>query len=228
MQGSRDAEDVAKRDLRALSTFTFGAVRDVVQSGMVLIAANHFFVRDPDRRVFAQNPANTLPYRALRAFQEQAIVHISEVLKPGALGSKVNVRRRQELRNHRDAVSHPIEVQWRRPQMQVFADEDRAWLDHRPCLVWDMHLSINEQLRAAGEEPELATVDATPAMATMLSSILRLSMRPGVQIPGEQELLEYLRRYAPKYIEQLERDLDGRVGDAAQPGVATDGASPRR
>jgi hypothetical protein len=205
--------ETALHDLRVLNTFTFGEVRDVVEPGMVLLSADHFFFRDPEHRNFFWNPANTLPYQALRALQERALVHIAEVLKQKVFNVSATVRRKADVINHRDAVSHPLTVQWRRPEMRAFSDENRKWLDHRPCLVSDMHRSIIEELRAAGEQPELESVDVTDAMAIMLVTILRLSVKTQVQVGTEGELLAYLRKFLPSYIAQLERDPDGRVGE---------------
>ena len=209
-QESENTNVAEKRAIRTLSVLTWGEVHDVLQTGIVMLAANHFLYQDPEHHRFERNPANTLPYRALRALQDSAIVHIAETLKTEKSAISPRVRRQDELRNHRDAVSHPTEISWRRKEMQPFSDEGRTWLDHRPALVWDMHRSINELLRDVGEEPRLETITPTKSMAMMLSSILALSFKANCPIPDEQVLLEHLSRSAPDYIRQLESRPDGR------------------
>ena len=158
------------------------------------------------REWFRTNPDNTLASCALAALEERSVVHIAEHLKDDnqALDLPENIRRASDLLLHRDALSHPFTVTWRKRKMQQFHDEDRRWRDVRAALVWDLQLALNEMLRGLGTEPRLTEIVVTPDMAVMLSTIMRLSMRPdalATVLPTEVALLEALSVFRDRYLD---------------------------
>ncbi len=122
-------ERTEREALRDLAAFTYGEVNDVIVASLVTMAAEYLFHKDPEHRVFARHPGNVLPHRALRALEEQSIVHIAEALKQPLFAVQAPIRRKQELINHRDSISHPHTVEWRRPAMREFDEKERHWLE---------------------------------------------------------------------------------------------------
>jgi len=203
--GQRSGNKTEGQNLDDIAMFISMDVRLALQAAIVMGVVDLLFLESRDW--FWTNPANTLPYSALRALEERSVVHISEVLhdehkiRPVA----ADIRQKIELASHRDALSHPVTIRWRRPAMQQFHDQHRKWRDYRPILIWDMQLSINEHLRALGRKPRIEGVPVTPGMAVMLSSILRLSVKAHGQaaIPVEQDLLESLSGFRDRYLDFL-------------------------
>lgn len=153
-------------------------VRHVVEVTLVVMATESLFRRTT--RLFATNPANTLPQVALSALEEQSIVHIAETLRDehGLRPVSTEIRRKKDLLLHRDGVSHPMTVKWRTVDRQTFFDENRVWEDLRAALVWDMQRSINDPLRAAGLATHNEDIVITAGMALMVETIVRLSVTP--------------------------------------------------
>ncbi len=191
-----------RRIFETLSVFIRMDVIFALQTSIVLAAADLLF--HEKQASFATNPANTFLYASLRALEERSVVHIAEVLqdREKVLNLPADIRRKWDLIAHRNVISHPVMVKWRAPGMQQFFDAHRHWDDLRPALIWDMHCSINERLRALGRTPALETIPVTPAMAISLSGISRLSMNSASQtgIPSESELLEHLGKFRDRYL----------------------------
>ncbi|HZL70197.1 MAG TPA: hypothetical protein VFC29_23020 [Candidatus Limnocylindrales bacterium] len=202
-------DEQQRGNINSISVLTFGRVRDVIESSLVLLVADHSFHQDPEHLLFDQNPANTLPYRALAEFQNAAIVHVAEVLQQKIIQVSPSIRRKLELRNHRDALSHPVEVQWRRADMREFSENYRKYADIRAALVWDMHRSINEELQRTGQTTRMETIEVNASHAIVLGAILRLSAKPGVRIPSDTEVMESLQEFLPEYMNYLEQHPDG-------------------
>jgi hypothetical protein len=112
-----------KDDLRTLAIFLDLPVSTAVQAAVVTTAADLIFARDFEHKVFTMNTANTLAYRALKALEDRCVVEIAETLKDehNMIPATAAIRRKPELRNHRDAVSHTTTISWRRADMQVFS-----------------------------------------------------------------------------------------------------------
>lgn len=189
-------------------------VRLAMQASIVITAATAEFARH--REWFVQNPANTLPFVALQALEKGATVTMAEVLKDeqGTFPVSVTIRRKADLFAHRNSISHPVTVKWRRPEMQAFNDEHREWLDLRPALIWDMQRSINEELKLAGRQIHNDEVDITPEMAMLLDLIFKLSARPEAlpffSVPTE-DIQANLQRFRDTYLDFLVEHLEGRT-----------------
>jgi hypothetical protein len=195
-------------NLTWLETLLVMEVRTAMQAAIVTGAAKLVFVANKDG--FRTNPANTLIHQALDALEERSVVHIAEMLKSNIVRVPASVRRKADLICHRDASSHPLIVQWRRPEMQQFHDEKRKWLDVRAALVWDFQQSVNELVVAKGGSPQTTTVDVTGGMVIALSGILRLSVNENAEIPSEPSLLESLSRFRDQFLDFLVEHPDGR------------------
>lgn len=52
------------------------------------------------------------------------------------------IRNKEDLFLHRNAVSHPVTVDWRSEEMHAFKKAKRDWRDNRPTLLWDLHRSM--------------------------------------------------------------------------------------
>src|SRR4051812_31970147 len=105
------------------------------QGAVVMGVATQTFHRAP--KIFATNPANVLAFNALRALEDRSIVKIADAIKDdnNLYPAARSLARREDLRNHRDAISHPFLVTWSRPAMRTFVDAHRHWLDNRMLLV---------------------------------------------------------------------------------------------
>jgi hypothetical protein len=210
LEASKRTEEEKLRDLAA---FTCAEVRDVMVASMITMAAEYLFISDTDHKHFARHPANVLPYQALRALEERSIVHIAEALTEPIFHVQVQIRRTAELRNHRDSISHPHTIRWNRPAMRDFTADEHQWLDLRAALVWDMHRSLNDELRRKGLDLYLEHVEITPHMTAMFGQILELSMKPHVRKLMDPELLLSLQRFQPQHLKFLEDHADGITHD---------------
>jgi hypothetical protein len=220
-------------NLEVLNLFISTSVRHVVEATLVIMASDHLFRRAQD--LFAYNPANTLPYIALRALEEQSIVHIAEALKDEHKLHPVaaDIRRKEDLFLHRDGVSHPLTVKWRKADRQAFFDSKRVHYDLRAALVWDMQRSINDVLRSGGRKVRNGDIVVTTHMALMVETILRLSLTEiGSQVAiSTAEIPRLLDRTKNAFLSFVIEHPDGRRpggARAAQQRVAVDGAAPRR
>ena len=202
--------DRALSDLEILNLCIALDVQHVLQASMVTFAANHLFRREPT--LFAWNPGNTLPYMALQALEERAIVDMAEVIKEkqNLVPEGTVIRRKLDLIAHRHGLSHPLTVKWDRPWMQTFFDQERQWRDLRPALVWDMQRSLNEELKKHGRNTMNENVEVTDAMAMCLELILKLSMRDANSVPSARELLDRLRTFKDAYVTLLVENPDGK------------------
>src|SRR5690242_736711 len=116
---------MADREIRAFElqvTLLGLSVANAVQSALVTLASQDYFGQDPQHEIFAWNPANMVPYQALKALEDRSMVEIAELLKDEhrMIPAGVSVARKEELRNHRDALSHPQKIVWNRSGMQAF------------------------------------------------------------------------------------------------------------
>jgi len=189
-------------------------VRQAMQASILMIAAAAPFAGN--RKWFVQNPANTLPFAALQALEKGATVTIAEVLKAehGTFPVTTTIRRKADLIAHRNSISHPVTVKWRRPEMQAFSDEHREWLDLRPALIWDMQRSINEELKRAGRRVLNDEIDITPEMAMLLELIFKLSARPealSYLSASTEEIQAILQGFRDNYLDFLVEHPDGRT-----------------
>jgi len=147
---------MAVRDIRdfVLQVELLGIrVRTAIQSALVTLASLSYFDKDPEHEIFAANPANMVAYQALKALEDRSIVEIAELLKDEhkMIPAGLSIPRKEELRNQRDALSHPTTIKWHRPGMQQFFDSHRQWTDFRAAIVWDMWNSMTEALKDGGE-----------------------------------------------------------------------------
>ena len=202
------------KNLEMLNLLISLEVRLAMQAFIVISAAAAEFARQ--REWFVQNPANTLPFIALQALEKGATVTIAEVLKDeqNAFPVSVTIRRKVDLIAHRDSISHPVTVKWRRPEMQAFSEQGREWLELRAALIWDMQRSINEELKLAGRQTHNDEVVITPAMAMLLDLIFRLSARPEA-LPylcrPTEEIQASLQRFRDAYLDFLVEHLEERT-----------------
>ena len=67
------------KNLETISLFISMDVQHAMWAAIVKVAASSMFYDHQDW--FSTNPANTLPYSALRSLEDRAVVHIAEVLK---------------------------------------------------------------------------------------------------------------------------------------------------
>ena len=187
-------------------------VREAITARLVLLAAGAIFSREPDKeRVFRTNPANTLPYSALAALEHEAVVQIAEILhdEHELHPTSAKIRRKAELALHRNALSHPLTVEWRTTSGQEFFDQQRVWKDFRPGLVWDMQKSVNEELRARGQPTHNEDIPITMGMVLMLQIILELSIIEGKAPPDRASLFAWLTRAKEKYVQLLDLRPEG-------------------
>jgi hypothetical protein len=221
------------KNLEVVNLLIATSVRHVVESTLVVMASDHLFRRAPD--LFQYNPANTLPYIALRALEEQSVVHIAEALKDEHrfLPVAADIRHKEDLFLHRDGVSHPMTVKWRKADRQAFFDSKRVRYDLRAALVWDMQRSINDALRSDDRKTRNEDIVVTTHMAIMVETILRLSLTAmGMQVAiSTMEIPPLLERTKNAFLNFVIEHPDGRRprrAGAAQQRVAADGAAPRR
>lgn len=171
-----------------------------MQCALVTTAADFLFAHKPAS--FQTNPANTLSYAALKSLEDRSIVHVVELLRSPIMKDGISgLRHLDALTLHRDAVSHPYVVEWRRREMQEFHDAKRKYLDVRAALLWDLNASIDEQLVAEGSSPRNDVLRPTAESAMLLSTILRLSMLPEAGPPNEQLAEEMLAAFRPRFLD---------------------------
>lgn len=170
-----------------------------VQSAMVTMASQGYFAKDPEHKRFDWNPANMLPYIALKALGDRSIVEIADLLKDEhkMIPTGLSIRRKEELRNHRDVLSHPNTITWGRSGLQPFYDSHKQWTDVRAAIVWDMWRSTNEALADLGGKPADYSISVGGVHATMLHTILRYSMKADqlAVLPGEDVLAAHLQKF---------------------------------
>jgi hypothetical protein len=204
----------ADENLATIALFISVAVLHAIQARLVVWAADLFFERQVEKEtVFRTNPANTLPYMALLALERESVVHIAEVLRDEhkLYPTTATIRGKADLERHRDALSHPLTVRWRRQDRQEFADTQRVWRDFRPGIIWDMQKSINEELRARGQATRNDDIAVTVEMASMLELILKFAVNAGYGPHDPVALLEWLGRAKEKYVRLLDAHPDGQV-----------------
>jgi hypothetical protein len=172
----------------------------------------HQHSREEQKKRWRTNPANSIVYSALQALEEQSIVRVFETLKDEHKlhPHDAEIRRKEDLEGHRNSISHPMTVVWRKASMQAFADARRDGYDWRAAQIWDVQRSINEELRKRGLETYNETIPVTLDMAASLHLILDLARLPEHVIPPVDLLLAYLQGEAPKYQAILEKHPDGK------------------
>ena len=202
-----------KRDLSILSGGLSLSVSHAMEAAMVTMAASAYFAQDPEHKSFAWNPVNMFPYAALKALEDRSIVEITEQLKDEhkMIPASFTIRRKAELLNHRDVLSHTMKLKWGRPGLQEFYDSHKQWTDLRAALVWDMWRSFNEHLVAAGEPPKYDAVRVGGIHATMVHGILRYALKPEAvpAMPTEEAILGQLRKFANDFLDFLVVRPDG-------------------
>lgn len=200
-------QDPEARDLNLVAMFAELPIINALSAGFVTWAAEAFFYQDQQR--FRTHVANTLPFRALRALEERSVVELAEVVRDEQRRLPVPIRGRDALLRHRDLISHPMTVRWRKPDRQQAADDGHRWSPIRAGLVWDVLKSINEALRARGEEVRVSDVPITHEMAVLLLTILKLAGTADDHLPPEQLLVPFLVRERAGFIRVLEAHPDG-------------------
>lgn len=195
------------RNLTLIAMFAELPIMNALSASFVMWVAEAFFGQDQQR--FRTHVANTLPFRALRALEERSVVELAEVLRDEQGRLAVPLRGRDALLRHRDLISHPMTLQWRRPDRQQAADNGHRWSPIRAGLVWDVLKSINEALRAQGGEARVSDVPITHEMAVQLLAILELAGMAEDHLPPEQLLVPFLVRERAGFIRVLEAHPDG-------------------
>lgn len=211
---SKVTEAKHKNNLQDIALFISGHARTAMLSKIIMWAADLFFAKM--KEAFTQNPANTAPYRALHASENEAIIQIAGILKDEnhlfpILGT---IRRKGDLISHRDVIGHPNVVAWRKPANQQFVDEDRQWRDLKAALVWDMQRSVNELLTEVGGKIYIDEFAPSYEYAAMLHLILELSMKVPVSLDIAELQKCLVEGFYPKYREFLEKHPDGRLPDS--------------
>lgn len=202
------------RNLSVTAAMITMSASKVLQASLVRVAADLRFGADPEHKLFVTNPANTLTYSALKAVEDRAIVDIAEQLKNEhkLIPPSISIRRKEDLLNHRDVLSHSNKIKWRRPRLQEFFDSGKQWTDLRAAIVLDMWLSLDEQLIAEGATPQWpAEVPATFEQAALLHVILRRSLNADAAkgLPNEEGMLAELVRLRDRLVEYMKRRPDG-------------------
>lgn len=206
-----------ERNLSVATAMISMAASQLLQASLVRVAADLRFGADPEHKLFVRNPANTLTYSALKALEDRSIVDVSEQLKNehGMIPSTMVIRRKDDLLNHRDVLSHSNKIKWGRKGLQEFFDSGKQWTDLRAALVFDMWLSIDEQMHAAGAKPQWpAEVPAGHQQAALLHVILRHSMTPdaAAALPNEEGLLAELVKLRDQLVVYMKQRPDGVIG----------------
>jgi hypothetical protein len=88
------------------------------------------------------------------------------------------------------------------------------WLDRKAALVWDMWRSLNEELAKLGKPLRDMPVGIGWQHAAVLHLNMRCSVKSGVQLPTEQDMLEHLKKFRDDFIELLEREPEARDPEA--------------
>jgi hypothetical protein len=198
------------RNLETIALFASLPITNALESAFVIFSADAYFDKY-GTAWFRMHPANTLPYTGLRALEGESVVRLAETLRDehGIHPLDVEIRGKQALLLHRDMASHPLTVQWRRPDRQQFADDGHRWSPFRAGLIWDVRCSLNEALQAQGSE-QLADLPIHFGMAATLSTIFTLSMPSNVPVPTAESLLIYLQSQRDRLIQVLEQFPEGR------------------
>lgn len=179
------------------------------QGAVVMGVAMQMFHRA--QQIFWTNPANTLAFSALRALEDRCVVHIADAIKDdnNLYPAAKLLARRQDLINHRDAVSHPYLVTWGRPAMRAFAAAHTQWLDNRMLLIWEMRADLYRRLGAnARRKPEIPNVGIQ--MVSLLRAVVVSSFKPeqlAVWTPSDAELQDGLLKFSDAFVEFLEDEV---------------------
>jgi hypothetical protein len=201
--------DAEKRDLDIVAQFASEPVRHVLESAFVRFAAQAFFTSGGHVR-YSCSPANTMPYLALTALENQSVIYLSEVLKEEKKRRSVSavLDKKALLPLHRDMLGHPMTFEWRHSSRKDFAPRGHHSY-YRSGLVWTVAKAFDAALETNGIARHLAVVPSHLGMAEMLHSIFRLSMRDESDCPSAAELLAYFQRQGGAFVELLERFPDG-------------------
>lgn len=195
------------RNLTLVAMFAELPIRNALSASFVMRAAEAFFYQDQKR--FRTHVANTLPFRALRALEERSVVELAEVVRDEQRRLPVPIRGRDPLLRHRDLISHPMTVRWRRADRQQAAADGHRWSPIRAGLVWDVLKSINEAIHARGAEVRVSDVPITHEMAVLLLTILKLAGMADDHLPPEQLLVPFFERERAGFIRVLDAHPDG-------------------
>jgi hypothetical protein len=210
------------KNLDVVAQFISPYVAQALQASMVELYVMGLFSSNKEH--YAGHPMNSMHGSALHALQQQSLVHIDAVLQSPVLQPlPVKVRRKFDLMLHRNKIAHPLEVKWRKA-MSKFINEKRDLYDYKPALIWDMQRSVNDELRQRGMRVHNEAVSVTWDMAVMTEVITRAALKPESAhraVPAA-DLLPYLRRFAPRYLLELEKMPDGR----RKPPAATSASAP--
>lgn len=208
------SDDLALRLGIANTTTTFSVMLGL-QAGFVRDSAIKPFY-EPDRRpLFHKHPGNSLAFMALDALEARCIVEICEHVEhefPDMTGH-VPFSNARELIAHRTALSHPGRTKWRKDWMQDFHDEGRYRYDVKTAVIWNLKKSLNALTKGTMFDDKNFGLHIMPEMAATLHQIWQFSMNAqGLAVlPTPGQLLTQLQKFAPDYIDMLERYPDGRV-----------------
>jgi hypothetical protein len=204
-------EEKSLKNLEIIALFTHHEVVDALSANLITWVADHFFAQNPGQ--FRTNPANTMTYVALAALEGRCVVRVAETLRDehNLHRTSVPIRRKWDLINHRDALSHTGTVRWRKREMQEFTDAGRHWDDVRPALLWDMDRSVTEALVANGRRPPDGDLIATTEMARLLHLILDASRETSIGVPDPPALGGFLASNTARYVQILEKYPDGQL-----------------
>jgi hypothetical protein len=126
------------------------------------------------------------------------------------------VRGLDDLKNHRDAICHPLTHHLDRKGVVQFVDERRDTHDLRAALVWEIHRSLNEALTAAGDPHSDLDISIRGDVTYQLDALLRPCWKPGVSPASEQALKEWLEETWLKDRVAFEKYPDGQFPRATQ------------
>ncbi len=217
--------------LTMLALFIKLDVRTLVRNHLIERVAMHLCTGIP--KFFWRPFFNTPLMHALRAESDLAIMHIyssaweeiqcSPCRDLGKKRPKTcdrplcrrgfapdSVRRRAEIKNHRDAVCHPPDS-LSRPAARKFVEEKNHIADVRAAIAWDAYRSINEGLAAANKPTNDLVITVDSDLVGVLRCVLSLCWHPAAPTFNDKALTEWLEECWAKDRIVFEGHPDGRL-----------------
>lgn len=174
-----------------------------------------FYGRKEKEEIFKTNVANNFSYRANNAVISNSIVSVAdsiqeEIRRFGKFSFEI--KHLSQLRNHRDAASHPTTTEWRREDMQKFYDAQNHYKDPKGARLWGVRRALVEWRAANGSPPTWPLkVLVQPGTFEIVKTTLALALKDGIRPYPDLELMADLQKYFGKYeehIRQLDLDLN--------------------
>lgn len=209
----RPTDERLKENLEYMALAISRQVHNAFSSAVIQFAAGGYFIKHGEK-LFAMNPANTLPHTAVRALEDQSVLELYETFTTTKYYSPIEFRGKEVeiLRQHRDLIGHPAKIDWGSDHKQKFFRENSN--SHVKCgLIWDIAKKLDKALVAQGSEPCLANIPVNREMAETLNLILRLSVKPEVvhAVPTVDHLVAFLESQRPGIIKVLETYPEGKL-----------------